>query len=147
MPAGGKRKPPLRSEERFAEGTDPGLRPLTLTVPSLLNAIAGASGGRVSFDLVDDRLLPDLESVTRQCSSAGVTLADLDLAGRFLRAGALAYRKDLGASWAARAGNVLELVSHARQWQKGDLQLDGGDDPEPTAPAPISAFKTGLRSL
>lgn len=139
-------------EPYLAEGTDPGLRPLTLTSAAMLNAIAGASGGRFGADLVDSRLRPQLDSVAAECSLAGVTLADLDLAGRFLHAGGLAHRDDLGASWATRPGNVMSLVSSARRWQKGELRAEPrrrgeGDVEEQREPAPISAFKTGLRAL
>lgn len=132
----------------LAEGTNPGVTAPALNARSMLNAIAGAAGGRVAFDLIDQRLLPDIESVAQQCSAAGVRFDDLDLAGRFLRAGGLAYRKDLGASWAARPGNVLDLVSNARLWNKGELRLENGEDDDgPTEPRPISAFTTGRRQL
>jgi hypothetical protein len=132
----------------LAEGTNPGLASPILNARSMLGAIAAAAGPRVSFDLVDDRLLPQLESVAAQCCASGVTLADLDVAGRFLRAGGLAYRNDLGASWASRPGSVMDLVSSARRWKSGEIRLDGAqDDFEPTDPRPPSAFTTGVRTL
>jgi len=139
----------------LAEGTDPGTRTVPLTVPltahAMLNAIAGASGGRFAADFVDRRLLPDLELVARECALAGVTLADLDLAGRFLRSGGLAHRDDLGPAWAVRPGSVMGLVSSARSWRKDPRRAErtGADaeDDEPTAPRPASAFVTGQRTL
>ena len=138
----------------LAEGTSPGLRkpPLrsvpqnpTISAQEMLGAIAASAGGRVSFAYVDSGLRPALDLVASQCSANGLTLADLDLAGRFLHAGGLGYRNDLGASWAAKPGSVLDLVAHAQRWKKGDLVLDEDDGPH--EPNPPSAFTTGIRVL
>jgi hypothetical protein len=110
----------------------------------MLEAIAAAAGPRWHGTLVDDRLNPALTAVAHQCAAKGVTLADLNLAGRFLREGGLAYRNDLGASWAAKPGSVLDLVAAARDWERGDVTLE---DSGPAKIYPASAFVGGRREL
>jgi hypothetical protein len=129
----------------LAVGTNVGIAPVAVTAENMLRALSEQSGGRFSSDLVDNRILEQLRETADQCTLKGVTLADLRLAGRFLRAGGLAYRKDLGASWASRPGSVLDLVAFAQRWQRGELVLD--EDAGPQEPRPASAFTTGLRVL
>ena len=135
----GGRRPPLRSVDAPTDLTD--------GAKEMLAALGEASGGRVGVDLIDTRLYAPLNLVASVCAQKGLRKADFDLAGRFLRAGGLAYRDDLGANWVSRPGNVLDVVMNARRWQKGELRLEGDSDPEPTDPRPPSAFTTGLRSL
>jgi hypothetical protein len=124
---------------------------LSTATSAMLAALSKSSGGRIAFDLYDDSLSAPLERAVSVCVQKGATLDDFDLAGRFLRAGAQAHRDDLGASWASRPGNLLELVSSARRWNRGEVKIaraaSGDDDEAMPEPAPPSAFTTGLRSL
>jgi hypothetical protein len=113
------------------------------TGAQMLAAIAKSAGHRFCADLVDDRLFPGLDRVALQAFAIGVTFDDFDLAGRFLRSGGLAYRRDLGASWLVRPGSLTELVSMARAWSRGELLLEGGTD----VVYPASAFQEGRRQL
>lgn len=128
-------------------GGSPGLTGL-----AMIAAIAKSSGGRISADLVDDRLLGKLDAVAARCFAAGASLADCDLAGRFLAAGGLAHRDDLGASWMVRPGTVMDLIGNARGWRDGTVKIAAqgkSEDEEegPYKPRPPSAFRTGIRVL
>jgi hypothetical protein len=92
---------------------------LPFTVAELLDTIAAASAGRVSVEPLDPRTGDELWRVVKICDTAGVTLADVTLAGEFLAAGHLAYRGDLDARWLARSGSLLGVVSKARLWEAG----------------------------
>jgi len=126
------------------------------TVPpgeQMLRAIAETSGGRLN-PLVDTRLHRKLDQVASQAFTNGLTFDDFRLAGEFLAAGGLAYRNDLGASWATKPGTVLELCSNARAWREGKVQIQGQDrknpqsaDEKPYEPFPASRFMNGVREL
>lgn len=150
--------PPRSGDFGFAEGSQVGRPPIAappvqgaMTGGAMVAALAQAAGGRFS-SIVDDRLFPALDAVASQCLAKGVVLADLTTAGEFLRAGGWAHRDDLGASWASRPGAILDLVSNARSWRKGDLAISragarAAEDRDEREPAPPERFTTGQRAL
>ena len=94
----------------------PGRPPTAFNVAQLLDAIAAASGGRVTTDILDPRLGEALWRVVEICTEADVALGDVQLAGEYLAAGYLHYRNDLDARWVSGSGNLLSAVSKARAW-------------------------------
>lgn len=141
-------------ETKLAEGSavgPPPTPPPKASGEAMLRAIAETSGGRLN-PLVDSRLQRKLDQVASQAFTNGLTFDDFRLAGEFLRAGGLAYRNDLGASWATKPGTVLDLVANARSWRKGDVKLPPTGDPEAGVtggrePFPAARFGNGIREL
>lgn len=130
-----------------------GLVPLSadpFTVAEMLESVAADSAGRFSPGPVDERMQDALCATIRSCVTAEVGLADLRVVGRWLAAGGLAYRTDLGPPWIAKAGELLNAVGIAKQWTLaggGDVGPPSRRPPARIEPAPIGAHGTGRRQL
>jgi hypothetical protein len=105
------------------------------------------SGGKRYLAAFDDRLVPVLGSALRTAVAAGYTLADVEHMGRWYAAGGEAWRGEIGASYFARNGNLVEALERARRWSVGQSILsavprasaqpaDHGPRVEPFAPEP-----------
>lgn len=130
-----------------------GLVPLPTDVPfSIVDAlacIASGSDGRFAPGPIDDRLVDALSATLSACGKASVTLDDLKVVGRWLAAGGLGYRSDLGPLWIAKPGALLEAVGQARVWRdRGEGRIGAASRGLPAAdPAPNSAFTSGRKVL
>lgn len=123
---------------------------LPFSVPEMLEAVAAESAGRFAAGPVDERLADALCATIRACASAEVGVADLRVVGRWLAQGGLAYRTDLGPSWAAKPGELLTALGAARCWEAAGGQPIGATGrrlPARVEPAPVGAHGTGRRIL
>jgi hypothetical protein len=144
----------LQQEQISAQRPQLGLVPLPDDLPfsisDALACIASGSDGRFAAGPIDDRLVAGLSATLIACGKASVNQDDLRLVGRWLAAGGLAYRSDLGPLWIAKPGALLEAVGQARQWrERGEPKLGGtGSRSLPAAqPAPNTAFTSGRKTL
>ncbi len=120
---------------------------LPFTPADLVAELAVESAGRFMATALDTRLLDALCATIRSCAANGLGLADVRVAGRWLAAGGLAFRRDLGPVWAAKPNNLLEAIGWAGKWRnEGEKPLSSpGRRAEPT---PASAFgPSGRRAL
>ena len=119
-----------RSIPRARSGTQPPL----CSVGELLQTLAVASKGRVLVAPYDPRMSSPIAATIRAATKAGVTMEDIRLVGVWLAEGGLAYRGDLGPSWVAQTGALLQAVASARQWV---LRGCGAVGPARGAPAQL----------
>jgi hypothetical protein len=130
-----------------------GLVPLSadpFTATEMLEAVAAESHGRFAPGPVDERLHEALSATIRACVTAEVGLPDLRVVGKWLAAGGLAYRSDLGPLWIAKAGELLNAVGLAKQWQAGGGGAIGPPArrlPARVEPTPVGVHGTGRRRL
>lgn len=121
---------------------------LPFSTADMLTAIASESGGRFAPGPVDSRLVPAILETIRRCHEAEVGLDDLRDVGRWLAAGGLGYRSDLGPVWVAKPGALFDAVGLARVWKAkggGVVGYHGGSPRQ--EPAPVGAHSTGKRRL
>jgi hypothetical protein len=137
------------SGEGTGEGGTLAAHRVALTPVDMVAAIAAGSRGRFP-PTVDARLVGDLDLVARTLIAEGCSLADLATVGEWLGAGAMDWKHDLGARWAAGPGNLAEAVHHARTWSAQGRPDPSGRRKQPpnarsAAPAPAASFGAGGR--
>lgn len=120
---------------------------LPLSTADLLLAVSAESDGRFPAGPTDDRIADALSATVRACHQAGVGLDDLRLVGRWIGAGGIGYRTDLGPVWASKPGNLIDAVASARAWLDRGAPRLGEGARRAAAPAPASAFTSGRKQL
>lgn len=109
--------------------------PLPFTVKALLDTLSEHSQGRFAAGTFDERLAKPITEVIRACGKQGHTLADVELAARWLAGGGLAYRGTLGPLWVAKTGELIEAINLARAAAARGPQRAPGKRPDPSPPS------------
>lgn len=122
---------------------------LPFSIADMLTAVASQSAGRFSDGPIDERSTDALVATIRACQKASVGFDDLRCVGRWLAAGGLQFRSDLGPVWLSRAGNLLDAVGQARSWrERGEPRVGPQSRAMPAVdPAPATAFGNGRKVL
>lgn len=126
----------------------PRMDDLPFSVEQMLTVLAHPSKGRFAALPFDGRLTEALCATIRTAHQNQVGLDDLRVVGEWMGAGGLAWRSDLGASWIARPGALMDAVAQARAWV-----AQGRPDPKSrhasrrADAAPVGAHGSGRRKL
>lgn len=104
---GGKGKKPRTKK--------PAVAPIPFTIQQLFEALVTGSKGRFLAEGFDPRLAAPITAVIRLAAAEGYALADAQIAGEFI---ASRWRPgiDVGPSWVAKTGNLLDCMAKARRW-------------------------------
>jgi len=117
------------------------------TIDQMLHELEAESAGRFAAGPLDHRLSEPLYATIRACGESRVGLDDLRVVGRWLAAGGLAFRSDLGPAWVAKPGTIIDAVGSARAWIAAGGGVVGKGRMLRQEPAPVGAHGTGKRRL